>query len=263
MSDTDRFDDFKQVRKFTGAFQGKKALVVLGGPSASDWEAVAREVNPDVLIGANGVNEKLPFLDFWLCTENLTYPMGQAEKGEQRYIDIMTMFRRKVAGVRLVNYKSFDFLTDKENAFRIDRDGRELDQMQNFSFREYSRGLLNGARMRRPEIIKDLRSGTVGLQCLHWAGILGCSEVHTIGYDLRFRDEVPHHWYKYPPYEETRFYKQNMFTTYNGIPTLYFWIDTANYLKAILPLMEREGLRWMDHSHGLFEEFMKEEKATA
>lgn len=253
-----RFDDYLEVARHTDSFHGKKALVILGGPSASGWEQLAREINPDVLIGANGVNEKIPFLDFWICAENMTYAAGQAEKGEARYVDIMEMFRRKIPGVRLVNYKSYDFLTDKENAFRIDRDGRELKDMDTFSFREYSRGLLNGARMRRPEIIKDLRAGTVGLQCIHWAGILGCAEVHTIGYDLRFRDEVPHHWYKYPPYEETRFYKQNMFTEYKGIPTLWFWYDTAVYLKAILPLMERDGLRWTDHSHGLFEEMMRE-----
>src|SRR3990167_97298 len=104
---TDRPDDLDAMRRITNKFYKKRALIILGGPSAAKWEELAGRINPHVLIGVNGVNSAIPYLDLWLCSENMTYPQGMADKGEQRYIDIMTMFNRVGAGVRLVNYKSW------------------------------------------------------------------------------------------------------------------------------------------------------------
>lgn len=227
-------------------YAGKKALVVLGGPSGKNWKSI----DHDVLIGVNGVNGKIKHLDYWLCTENMAYPSNRSLDGEQRYIDIMRMFQKTGAKYRLVNKKSYDFLKNKENVIQIQRCGVEAEDLHLYSFRRYQEGLINGSLLKHMEGMRgQVRVGTVGLQAIHLAGILGCDEVHTIGFDLFLPDK--HHWYSYPIYEETRFFTPAMFTEYEGLKTLWFWVETAEYMKKAEDVMIRDGLKWVDHSHGL------------
>ena len=112
--------------------------------------------------------------------------------------------------------------------------------------------------MKRPEILGTLKLpvGTVGLQALHFAGILGVSEVHTIGFDLCFKEGQEHHFYKYPIYESNHYWKaETMFTKYQDVCTMFFWIDTARYLKQVEDIFERDHLKWTDHSQGLLSVF--------
>jgi len=95
--------------------------------------------------------------------------------------------------------------------------------------------------------------GTVGLQLIHHAGILGCTHVHTIGYDLLFQESEHHHWYEYPTYKTGRHRNQEMFTQYKGVSTLWSWVETAQYLKSIEPMFAKYGIFWKDHSKGLLQ----------
>jgi len=249
-----RDDDYHVVEHHRGQFQGQTALIVLGGPSGKDWERLYEELNPDVLIGVNAVGANTDKLDFWLCTENMNYPFQQAFKGNERYQEMMRNFNNAKAKVRIVNKKSIGLLTFPRDVVKIQRWGREVEHLDNFTFREYGNGLINGARMQRQDRIRDLRVGTVGLQALHWAGILGVSEVHTIGFDLCYRKEDKHHWYKYPLYiQDGKYWYGDPFTTYKGIKTTWFWVDTVAYFHHILPVMERDELNWIDHSDGLLQ----------
>lgn len=247
-----RTDQPLDVMAHADKYLGGKALIVLGGPSAAGWRELHDSINPDVVIGANGANKEIDDLDYWLCVENMAYPFRKANEGEQRYIDIMEMFQRTGAETRMVNRKSYKFLEDAKNVIKIRRSHIEVEDLENFSFREYGEGLINGALMNRPEVGVPLRAGTVGLQAIHLAGILGVSEIHTIGFDLRLEGDK-HHWYKYPIYEATRFFTEDMFTEYKDMTTLWFWIDTAKYLQEILPALEKEGITWTDHSNGLIQ----------
>jgi hypothetical protein len=42
---------------------------------------------------------------------------------------------------------------------------------------------------------------------------------------------------------------------YHGFPTMFFWLDTAAYLKQVEWIFERDGLNWIDHSDGLLSAF--------
>ena len=238
----------EEICRHAGRYEGRRALIVLGGRSASSWEDIYWKVRPDIIIGVNGVNRKITGLDYWLCMENMGYP-HKMEGSDERYADIMEMYRTVGANCRIVNKKTAHLIPDQENLIALQRRGVEVDELKDFSFREYGGGYINGARMQRPDVIKDLRAGTVALQAIHHAGILGCAEIHTVGFDLCLTGQ--HHWYEYPPYAGNRFYGENMFTHKHGLRTLWFWVDTVEYMKSVIPALERDDILWRDHSGGL------------
>lgn len=249
-----RPDDHQIMEAISDKYAGKKALIVLGGPSASGWKAIRKELKPDVIIGVNGVNSMIDDLDFWLCAENMlrSHRMAQDEN-DIRGISLMEMYQRTGAKIRLVNFKSYPIIADKTNLIRIKRNGLDIPEKPgDFSFRKYGEGLLTGGLYLDPQKVGVLlRTGTVGLQALHLAGILGCDQIHTIGFDLCFKTEQEHHWYVYPNYETDTYWKKDAFTQYHGVATIWWWIETARYIKRIEPLLEKEGIKWIDHSDGL------------
>lgn len=258
-----RPDDPIGVARYKRAYYGGKALVVLGGTSAQDWERIRDEIKPDVILGANGTCFEIDNLDFHMIVENLHMAAGKAAQGDVRYKRIMDILTIKHnARVRLVSYLSWDLVDDRTNAVAIRRLG-ELGsdyeaQFKTFSFREYGEGFLAGPMFDHPGALTSpkikFRIGTVATQLLHMAGILGVSEVHTIGFDFCFKDPHKHHWYKngYPIYQPDRFRTGEMFTECHGLKTQFDWIAGAQWLKdTVMPLMKRDGLKWVDHSDGL------------
>jgi hypothetical protein len=241
----------------SGKYAGGRALIILGGPSARGWEALRDEIRPDVLIGVNGVSASIPTLDYWLLMENMLRTNNEAQRGSRRAIELMSMVQRIGPRVRIVNKKTYRILENQEGALPVQRCGAleaEAIFSSGFCLRQYGNGLWKGALMRRPEIIGSLKLavGTVGLQAIHFAGILGVSEVHTIGFDLCFTPGQDHHFYKYPVYESNHYWsKEKMFTKYKGVSTMFFWLDSAVYLQKVEAIFARDGLRWVDHSRGL------------
>ena len=235
-----------------GLYSGGTALIVLGGPSGAHWAALKERIKPDVILGANGVNGMIPDLDYWMCIENLLATHDEyAQNRTARSGRLLEMLNRTGAKTRLVHHLTYPLLENKKGAIRVNRNGIELCEMPAaFSFREYGLGYLSGSLMQRPDITASLRVGTVGLQLLHHAGILGCAKAHTIGFDLCFKGDK-HHWYEHPPYEANKYWNEKMFIRHGKMNTMYFWLDTARYLKAIKPLFERDGITWVDHSKGL------------
>jgi len=255
-----RKDNPQEVSKLNGVYRGGIALIVLGGISSKDWESVFSMVRPDVILGANGTCFKIDNLDYHLVVENLHMAAGRARKGEERYqriMEILTYQHR--AKTRLVSFLSWDLLEDKSNAISIKRMGELGDdyeeQFDRFSFRRYGDGFLSGPMFLHPGALTSprikFRVGSVGTQLLHLAGILGAKEVHTIGFDLCFKDPKRHHFYDYPKYQPDKFRTNKMFTTYNGLPTQWDWLQGARWLRSIEWMFERDGLKWLDHSDGL------------
>lgn len=250
-----RPDDPEAVMEHAGRFHEGTALIVLGGYSAAGWEALRDEIKPDVILGGNGVNSLVHGLDFWLCAENLT---PWATKEDPRSITIMQMFHREAgAKVKLISHRSWDLLKEKTRCIRIQRDKRHGSGLgttpEDFSFRNYGGGFLNGWLFRHKEAGAEVHVGTIGTHLLHLAGILGCAQVHTIGFDLMFREKEKHHAYTYPIYNPDRYRTEKMFVQYEGLDTQLVWIETAQFLKAIQPLFIRDGLSWFDHSNGLLQ----------
>lgn len=95
--------------------------------------------------------------------------------------------------------------------------------------------------------------GTIGLQCLHWVGILGCTKVDTVGWDMCFKYGL-HYGYKYPPITtENAFWSKEMFVNKYGLDTMWYWIETAEYLKEVKQHLLHHRLVWTDYSNGLLQ----------
>ena len=249
-----RYDDPQEVDKHIGKYLDGKALIILGGYSSENWAELYAKLCPDVVIGGNGVNSLCSDLDYWLMCENLAYSNGLAQQGDRNKTAIMEMFYRPMSEktTRFVSHRSWSLLRDKKNCVKIRRQGWELEEIKKyFSFRDYGMGLLEGWLLKDTAAGAAVYVGTVGAQALHLAGILGCAEVHTIGYDLMFRDHLKHHAYPYPAYGVDKFRNASMFINHEGIPTQRVWLESAQWLKEIEPLFKRDGLRWTDHSDGL------------
>ena len=247
-----RSDEPEKVEAFKDSVYDGRALIVLGGPSASEWEKVRDEIKPDVLIGVNGVNTVIDDLDFYLLTENMNRTALMAKRGDQRGLDFIRMVNLNNAKVRMISHRSINLVTDRSNVISVRREGYET-VPDDFTFRNYGRGFMSGPIMKQegawtsPSV--KIRVGTVAIQAIHLAGILGCREVHTIGYDLMFGKT--HHWFKYPEYIADRFRTDKMFVDYKDVKTQYFWIETARFLKTLEPVFKRDNLVWRDHSDGL------------
>ncbi len=245
-----RYDEPEKVMQHAGKYDGGKAMIVLGGYSMCGWEWLKEEVKPDVTIIANGVNSVIQGADYWICSENMTRAHGKSDDDNKRFVE---MFHRDArAKWRMVSHRSIKLLENRENCISIRRQGYELDEIGRwFSFRDYGLGFLAGWLLQHKEAGAGVHVGTVGAQCLHLAGILGCAEVHTIGYDLMFRDNEHHHGYDYPTYKVDRFRTNKFRVQYKGADTQWAWIESAQWLKAIEWIFERDGLKWIDHSDGL------------
>lgn len=240
--------------KHANTYRDGVALIILGGTSAKKWEALREKVKPNVILGANGVNALVPNLDYWMVAENMNFSNNLAIAGDARAIEFMNMFHREAgAKTKLISHWSWDLLKDKKNCINIRRKGYEQGQIPaSFSLRDYGEGFMNGWVFNPGNMVSvPLRPGTVGAQLLHLAGILGCKEVHTVGFDLLLENENNHHAYPYPIYKPDRFRKPDMFVTYKGVRTQQIWIETARFLKTMEPYFERDGLAWIDHSDGL------------
>lgn len=251
-----RYDDYAGVMSHAGKYPGGTALIVLGGYSAKDWESLYAEVKPDVLLGANGVNAKIPHLDYWMIVENMRRSLRLAGNGDPDALAYMEMLNREMSEktIKLVSQHSWNIIGDTRNCIRIRIQGYELDKIpDDFTFRDYGIGYLAGWELKQKGVGAPVNVGTVALQLLHHAGILGVAEVHTIGFDLVFRNQSAHHWYDYPTYKTGRYREESMFTTYKGVETLWTWIETAQYMKEIEYMFERDGITWKDHSNGLLQ----------
>lgn len=254
-----RPDDPGAVMAHAGRYAGGCALIVLGGPSGANWKRIRNQVKPDVILTANG-NTDHPGAEYWMLSENMHYQWGQAEKGDRRGQQFVRMLNApNTARYRLVSHHSWDLLESHKDCIRIRRWGRELSQFGDFSLRDYGEGYLWGWMMKHIEALHhkvNTHVGTVAMQLIHQAGILGCAQAHTIGFDLMFRGD-DHHWYRHPHYQPDRFCNQNMFITRKygdqTVHTRWDMVEAAQCLKALerMDIFTRDGLTWRDHSEGL------------
>jgi len=253
---SERPDDPAAVMQHANRYAGKVCLAVLGGPSGALWESVRDEVCPDVIITANGAT-RLPGAEYWLLTENMNHCHTRAKQGDERLAKFLHVLDPGNTAAHLfVSHRTWNLLgpygIDPGRCTPIRRGYRG--DLSMFSLREYGLGFMAGPISRAESAWKPgvkVPLGTVGAQLLHLAGILGCAEVHTVGFDLHFPDADRHHWYEHPKYAVGIFRTAQQFVTYKGLATQAWWVETAKWLKEIEWIFERDGLQWRDHSDGL------------
>jgi hypothetical protein len=260
-----RPDEPVVINKHKGKFEGSRALIILGGPSGKQWNRVRKEIDPDVIITCNSATA-IPGAEYWVVGENLNRAFIHSGHVERDYQYLHVFRAKNTSKFRLINWQNWmpnchkdlesvasHFHLHSPNIIRFNRAWIGKD----FNLREYGPGLMLGARFKKRAEIgcrTDWSVGGVAFQCLHWAGILGCSKVHTIGFDLCFPDgrNASHHWWKGPPdYEPDAFRVEKLFTNYLGVDTQWDWVEAAEFAGEIEPVFKQAGLDWKDHSNGM------------
>lgn len=237
-----------EMNGLTGKHKHQRGLLVLGGPSGRGWRDLQKHLQPDLLIGVNGTIAAMPgVLDYWLCMES----WDRAHEP--------VWFQDTRAGVRIVTWKRYNMLQDKTNAYAARRGGPWFLTVKTgpmWNPRVYEGGLYHGDLMRRPElhVQEPVPIGTVCIQALHLACILGLSEIHTIGQDMCFKPGAEDHWYpEVPVSHDNIWWDERMFTKQFGLDTTYFWLDSAQLLLRAKARFLQCGMKWTDHSDGLLQ----------
>jgi len=262
-----RPDEPNRLIKHKDMHKGKKALIILGGPSGERWQEVCGEINPDVIITTNSAKH-IP-ANYWILGENLNRAyIGSLENNQRdkRYLKVLIGDNR--AKYKLVNWQNWmpnlhkgigsvgdALLTPDRFVIRFNRTWRDA----GFGLRNYRQGLLLGKLFEKRAQLgcrTDWSVGGVVFQALHWAGIIGVSEVHTVGLDLCFpngRDKSHHWWLGLPDYEVDAFRTEDVFTSQYGVDTQWDWVEAAEYIQELRQDFDLAQLDWKDHSNGLLQ----------
>ena len=265
-----RQDDPKEVLKHKDKFLGATALLVLGGPSGIRWKKLRDEIKPDVIITCNGLTN-ISGATYWVLGENMNRALFYAlKKSVERDRIFLKELGPNKARWRFINWQNWHTETDLNVGDYFDLYQPDIVKFNRFGFdygpppssftmRDYSDGLLSGWIFQKGRELRcksRWRVGTVAIHMLHLAGLVGCSELHTIGLDLSFPNgrKAPHHWFKWPMYTKDNFRSEQIFTTYEGVlDTQWDWIEGAEFINTLEPLFKRDKILWQDHSNGLLQ----------
>lgn len=247
-----RPDDVDKMLSLQGSRKGQKALIILGGTSAKNWEYYWKTGKYNFIIGANGVSKVLPNIDYWLMSENLKSIQKRAKNGSKRDKEILQNLPKPKNAIALMNFKSAELYSG--DIIKIKR--HSFVNIFDFAPREYGEGLLTGSIFGYYKLPTLLRVGTVALQAIHLACILGCSEFTTIGFDLCFK-EKEEHWYEYPSVRGGIYWDERMYVNYEGLNTMWIWIETAQYAMMVDRILQANKIKWNDVSDGLLQRFGK------
>lgn len=235
---------------FVGKNVGGKALIVGCGPSTErilKYRDVIKE-KFDVVIGLNvAVVDFGDVMDYHLVIDRL--PSWIIHKLQWFLGDI---YDKQMP--RILNWKSAHRFPQDLNIVQTPRCnfGGKPD-IRKFRHNGYE-GLLSGTITRA-----GLAAGAILAQAIHLTGILGCSEVYTIGADFLFDEEKDH-------YYEDKLYRENNLKTkprnkslivqieHKGKKywTLEYFLDSAEYINNdLVDICKAGGLQVHDFSGGL------------
>jgi len=258
--------NLKTPEEFIGTRPNSKILVIGSGPSTSKILKYKDKLRDkfDAIICVNYSFQDFDDVsDFHIVVERqkktdpITVP-GAVNKGNYR-TDIP----------RLVNWQGSELYDPKYNLYKTTR--------SNFYFkpdiRKYkhngSEGLLYWTQKS-----KGWSSGTATLSAMHFAAMLGASEIYIIGCDLCFRDEFDH-YYKDKVYRDPEHVKKvqpkhrmeivNAKLGEQIVVTTNLFRDAAETLDEVIPTVFKD-VKVHDFSNGLIkaavslnvEEFFKE-----
>lgn len=216
-----------ELSDLLGKHEGQSALVVAGGPSGATW----RDYPADVVIAVNGAIQGCPEPDYWLGAEI-----------DQRPEWMFT----QTSAQRIVHMHTWKRVFDKDPAMIPVWKSTQEDHP-----RRFRKGLWLGVPVKP---FADPQLGTSTLMAMHLAGLMGCREVRTVGFDLCFKDGAEQHWYPERRYGVEHWEEwQCAFVEVEGLKTLRYWHDTAKYLKQVQKTWADQGFYWYDSSDGLLQ----------
>ena len=253
--------EHRRISALEGRHPGARVLVVATGPSAKEVLPYDARLHDryDVVIGLNGSVDMVEHIDYFLSVES------KASLWDWYHHPLPDNVIRCVS----------------ESGLRFARENGRPDEQADRSYlllrhvydqppdiRHYRNGAGEEGILVGPRGETALGRGTVTLQSLHFASMLGASEVHLIGADLHFRGPIQHfygqHEYGTHEVEGKRYHRLDVEARMNPMvttthprtgqeveSTLHF-VESAEYIDAIIlgPLAEA-GVSVVDFSDGL------------
>lgn len=230
---------------FENQYVGKTALIMGTGMSTQNMIKYKNKINKkfDVVIGLN-----FCIKDF---EENLTHHLVLEKNPHSLYVEMEKSKNYRKDLPRILNWKTlYHFPKD---LFIIKAARNYFDGVIDIRKYKYNNkeGFIIG-----PANKQGVSVGTVALQGLHLAGIMGCTNAYIVGVDLIFGDNLDH-------YYGDRFYRDNsnekhkspiIREIYNNKEcyTTRFFKDSANYLNNIfIPKCFLMGMNVYTFSQGL------------
>lgn len=246
-------------KKYQGKHKGKSILIIGTGHSTKRLVKYKHQLKKhfDVILGLN-----FSTYDF---ESELDYHMILEKNPVKSYKSMKPGTYRKDLP-RILNWKSLNKFPKDILAIKATRSNFDGE----VNIRKYnhkgSEGFLIG-----PAGIKGLSVGSVSLNAIHFAGILGCNIIYMMGADLLFRDKFDHY---YPDnlYRKSETKKANrspiIKVSHRGkqYVTTKFFQESAVYINSVIVNeCKRAGIEVFDFSDGLItaatklniEEFMK------
>lgn len=245
---------------FKNKYKDKSALIIGTGHSTKNlvqYKSILRD-KFDVIIGLNfSTRDFESQLHFHMVLEKNPALVYNSMKQDTYRLDLP----------RILNWKSINKFPKDINAIKATRSNFEGD----CNIREYSANSSEGFLI-GPLGNKKLSIGSVSLNALHFACILGCSKVYMIGADLMFKDQYDHY---YPD----NHYRKSKTKLANRSPiitikhsgkeykTTKFFEESSKYIDTIINTKCRPlGIEVFDFSDGLIssaadiniDDFMKE-----
>lgn len=234
---------------------GSKCLIVGGGPSGKSWRDLYNSIQADYIIGVNGVSS-IVHPNYALVVENHAHTMAWWTKLEAdeyvvsvnnlRFLDKpyenKWMCRRKInPGLDMI-HDGYLYKWKASYAWDCRKPDNEYDLLCGCYWTD--RGQPDGIVRRR-----DI--GTILSQAMHFASILGATEIHTIGFDLAFTNTSTH-WYPERNYDKNagvseKTWHPNMYTNFEGLETTHWMLESACFMHLISPLLPT----WYEYSKGL------------
>lgn len=167
----------------TGAHKGSSVLIIGTGPSTKELVSFKGRLKSrfGLVMGLNfATNDFEDEMDYHVVLEKNPVKTYQAmiDSGE---------YRRDLP--RILNWKSLDRFPGDLNIYKSTR--------SNFSFSpDISKYRHNGTEglLLGPPDSKGLSVGSVMLNAIHLASIMGCAKIYMVGADLLFKDQYDHYY---------------------------------------------------------------------
>lgn len=242
--------------EFKNKHPGKSFLLIGCGNSASELIPYKKELSFfDVIIGANkSFVEFDSVMTYHLISEKITNANAEI------FTKILNAgdFNRDLP--RFINYKGLSFFDqNKYNIIPITRSNHN----GNLDIKSYTssvNGINSEGFFTGPVGSDKFSLGTVMLQALHMACMMGAKKVYTIGADLVFKNNFDH-FYNDRIYRDKKIGKkenQHTIISVGGLETTRYFYESAGFLDNVIDNICRPlGIEVYDMSDGLIKKATK------
>ncbi len=251
----------RRISVLEGRHSGSRVLIIATGPSAKEVLPFDGRLHQryDVVVGLNGSVTMVEEIDYFLSVES------KAHLWDWYHHPVPPSVTRCVSesGLRLAEEEGRPDVQADGSLLLLRHVYEHEADIRHYRNAAGEEGILVG-----PRGVSGLGRGTVTLQAIHFASMLGAKELHLIGADLHFRGPIQHfygqHEYGTHEVDGKRYHKLDIEKRLNPIETtthprtgetvestLHF-VESAGYIDDVVRrILPPVGISVVDFSDGL------------